>query len=174
MSTENAEAKNGQQHHFYEDGQDYVSAWHSPDSEPDGKSHGSGAICFVSPGEVVIGSAGGKHGWEIPGGRPEANEDWRTTLDREVLEEVCAEVQDATLLGFVRVECLTGREKGLVLVRSVWIARVVLNEWKPQHEIKHRRVVSPEESLELVSFPAGQLPIYRRWFNEAIRFNDFR
>ena len=44
--------------------------------------------------------------WEFPQGRPEEGEDWRATLDREVLEEACASVEEATLLGFARGVCI--------------------------------------------------------------------
>lgn len=40
--------------------------------------------------------------WGLPGGRPEGDEDWRVTLDREVFEEACVRVEDAKLLGFSR------------------------------------------------------------------------
>ena len=56
--------------------------------------------------------------WEFPQGRPEKGEDWRATLDREVLEEACAPVEEATLLGFAKGVCIKDPEEGLVLVRS--------------------------------------------------------
>jgi hypothetical protein len=40
--------------------------------------------------------------------------------EREIMEEACARVTGARLLGFVRGRCADGREKGLVLVRSIW------------------------------------------------------
>ena len=65
--------------------------------------------------------------WDFPAGRPEGDEDWRATLDREVLEEACASVEEATLLGFSKGVCIRGPEEGLVLVRSLWCAVVSLH-----------------------------------------------
>lgn len=160
-------AVDGQPYTFRDKGGLYSQVWHSPGSEPEGKSHGSAAVCLTEGGDVVIGSAGGRHGWEMPGGRPEEGEDWWTTLEREVMEEVCARIEDARLLGFVRSECVSGRESGQVLVRSLWVARVTLLPWRPEQEIKIRRVVPLESALETLEFPAGQLPLWRRWVEEA-------
>jgi predicted NUDIX family NTP pyrophosphohydrolase len=63
--------------------------------------------------------------WDWPAGRTEGDETWELTLRREILEEVCATVVDARLLGFCRSVCIAGREADLVLVRSFWRARVV-------------------------------------------------
>ena len=53
-----------------------------------------------------------------------SGEDWRATLEREVLEEACASVEEATLLGFAKGVCASeGPEEGLVLVRALWHAR---------------------------------------------------
>jgi 8-oxo-dGTP pyrophosphatase MutT (NUDIX family) len=49
---------------------------------------------------TVISDDGERWGW--PEGRPEGDESWEQTLRREVLEEACATVVDARLLGFTR------------------------------------------------------------------------
>ena len=82
------------------------------------------------------------------------------TLDREVLEEACAVVESATLLGFIRATCIEGQEEGLALVRSLWCADVSLNPWEPRHETTARLVVPPHEAMSKVAF--GTNPIYRR------------
>ena len=105
--------------------------------------------------------------WCLPGGRPEGDEDWRATLDREVLEEACARVETASLLGFSRGLYTKGREEDLVLVRALWLACVALDPWQPAHEIKHRLLVPSDEALARIDLPDGQLPIYQRWFDEA-------
>ncbi|MBI2851318.1 MAG: NUDIX hydrolase [Chloroflexi bacterium] len=102
--------------------------------------------------EIVLITPDGKN-WGFPGGRPEGDESWEETLRREVKEEACVEVRDARLLGFGRGECIRGHEKGLVLVRSIWLARVQLNEWAPEpvagnmELILARKLVSPGRIL---------------------------
>lgn len=134
---------------------------------PSGKPHGSAGICFTNDGHVVLVRWDGIS-WEFPGGRPEGDEDWRATLDREVLEEACASVQEAALLGFSKGVCTRGPEEGLVLVRSLWRADVALHPWDPQHETTHRLVVPSDSVLERVVFGHPFRPIYQRWFYEAL------
>ena len=121
-------ARDGEEFHVRSGGQEWIGSWHpSVLPPPTGKSHGSTAICLTSDGNVVLVSFDGEI-WDFPAGRPEGDEDWRATLDREVLEEACASVEEATLLGFIRSKCVQGPEEGLVLVRSMWRAVVSLRE----------------------------------------------
>ena len=84
---------------------------------------------------------------DLPGGRPEGDENWRATLEREVLEEACARVDEATLLGFSTGAVVRGPEEGLVLVRALWRAGVSLGEWEPRYETSHRLLVPPSKAL---------------------------
>jgi hypothetical protein len=84
-----------------------------------------------------------------------------------MLEEACAVVRDARLLGFCRAVCLTGGEEGLVLVRSIWRADVELCPWEPHFEIAHRRVVPASELSSHVWMEEGFEPIYYRALVEA-------
>jgi hypothetical protein len=71
-------------------------------------------------------------------------------------EEACATVVPARLLGFTRGQCVTGPERGRVLVRSVWRADVELRPWEARFEIAGRRVVGAsevEDALSLGSQP---------------------
>lgn len=126
-------------------GQRWHATWHSGLVPPDGRPHGSAGICVTDAGGVVLISADGAS-WDFPAGRPEGTENWKETLHREVLEEACAVVNEARLLGFCRSQCLEGAEAGLVLVRSIWLARVGLLEWKPEFEIRFRRAVPAIEA----------------------------
>jgi ADP-ribose pyrophosphatase YjhB (NUDIX family) len=152
-------------------GQDWITSWHPPAlPPPSGKLHGSAAVCLTSEGNIVLVSSDSQT-WNLPGGRPEGDEDWRMTLEREVLEEACAQVKEASLLGFSKGVCVRGHEKGLVLVRALWRAVVSLHQWEPHHEISHRLIVPSGTALTRLlaqgNIPVGLQPIYRRWFHEV-------
>src|SRR4051794_27667842 len=148
-------------------GGDWLVAWHSPLTVPVGTAHGANAFCVAADdsGVVLISDDGIRWGW--PGGRPEGDESWEETLRREVLEETCAVVGGARLLGFCRAACLGGPEAGLVLVRSIWRAKVELMPWEPRFEIAHRRVIATAELLSILYMEEGFEPIYYRALSEA-------
>jgi ADP-ribose pyrophosphatase YjhB (NUDIX family) len=123
----------------------------------------------TADGDIVLISPDGRI-WDLPAGRPEPGESWEQTLRREMDEEACATVARARLLGFTRGECVTGPERGRVLVRSVWRADVELRPWEARFEIADRRVVAPaavEEALSLGTHPFAA--IIRRELREAAR-----
>jgi ADP-ribose pyrophosphatase YjhB (NUDIX family) len=154
-------------HHDGKQNQDWLVSWHpAHEPPPEGKRHGAEGLCVLPDGRIIEVSEDGGVSWGLPGGRPEGDEDWRATLDREVHEEACAVVEEATLLGYGRSECIRGHEQGLVLVRSLWRASVRLLDWDPQHEMTDRRLVTPAASLERIK-DADVLPIYRRMLREA-------
>jgi ADP-ribose pyrophosphatase YjhB (NUDIX family) len=140
--------------------------WHSPDRQPEGTAHGANAFCVTRDNHVVLISNDGER-WGWPGGRPEDNESWEQTLRREILEEACAVVQEARLLGFCRGMCVSGPEHGRVLVRSIWRADVELNAWEPRFEIRHRRLVPVDELLAHLWMEEGFEPFYHRVLIQA-------
>ena len=147
-------------------GQLWEVSWHPPPHAPDGTGHGSSGVCVTKSGEVVlIGNDG--ESWGLPGGRPEGSESWAETLRREVLEEACACVIGARLLGFTRSQCLVGHEKGLVLVRSFWRADVEPGPWEPRFEIAHRRLVTVGELQGHPSVAGLYDPVIHRVLVEA-------
>lgn len=105
-------------------------AWHSPVIVPEGTPHGANAFCVTADDQVVL-ISNDRERWGWPGGRPEGDESLEQTLRREILEEACAIVRDARLLGFCRAACLSGPEEGLVLVRSLWRTDVEVLAWRP-------------------------------------------
>jgi ADP-ribose pyrophosphatase YjhB (NUDIX family) len=145
-------------------GQAWTATWHRPPDAPDGAPHGAAGICVIPGGDIVLIGCDGVH-WDLPAGRPEADETWEQTLRREMLEEACATVTEARLLGFCRSRCTAGAETGKVLVRSFWLAQVDLAAWEPRFEISHRRIVPPAEALSHLS--PVYAPIFRRAFVEA-------
>ena len=169
MTDPNHIARDGEEVHWRDDrDQDIVSSWHPPGPPVlDGRPHGSAAICFTAERKVVLVTRPGVS-WEFPGGRPAGDEDWRATLEREVLEEACASVEEATLLGFVKMVCVRGPSEGVALVRSLWRARVSLNPWEPRHETTGRMVVPPDEALERAELGRKLRPINLRWLHEAL------
>ncbi|MDR0341616.1 MAG: NUDIX domain-containing protein [Nocardiopsaceae bacterium] len=100
-------AADGEELSYSSRGQRWAVSWHSPARVPAGRPHGANAFCVTGDGRVVLISPDGRR-WGWPGGRPEAGEDWLQTLRRELLEEACAEVEQARLLGFTRSACLAG------------------------------------------------------------------
>jgi ADP-ribose pyrophosphatase YjhB (NUDIX family) len=161
-----AVARDGEALAVRSNGGDWLIAWHAPTAAPQGTAHGANAFCVTADDRVVLISEGGQR-WGWPGGRPEADESWEQTLRREVMEEACAAVVNARLLGFCRAVCLNGPEQGLVLVRSVWLAQVELLPWAPRFEITHRRVVQATELLTQLWMEEGFEPIYHRALVEA-------
>jgi 8-oxo-dGTP pyrophosphatase MutT (NUDIX family) len=147
-------------------GQRWAVSWHPPACVPAGRPHGANALCVTGDDRVVLISPDGRR-WGWPGGRPEEGEDREQTLRREVLEEACAEVVQAQLLGFTRSACLHGPEQGLVLIRSLWRAEVRLLGWNPEPGIPYRRVVPAAELRRHLWTEEGLQPIYLRALLEA-------
>jgi ADP-ribose pyrophosphatase YjhB (NUDIX family) len=145
--------------------------WHPPGSEPDGTKHGANAFCITRDNHVVLISNDGER-WGWPGGRPEGDESWDQTLRREILEEACAVVCGARLLGFCRG--VSGPERGRALVRSIWRADVELNAWEPCFEIRHRRLVSKDDLLAYLWIEEGFEALYHRVLIEAGLLPDAR
>jgi ADP-ribose pyrophosphatase YjhB (NUDIX family) len=111
-------ARDGEEFAVHSNGADWLIAWHSPAAVPEGAPHGASAFCVTADNCVVLISDDGER-WSWPGGRPEGDETWEETLRREVLEEACANVVNARLLGFLRLAHLSGPNQGLALVRSI-------------------------------------------------------
>jgi hypothetical protein len=149
--------------------QDWRIAWWPPSDAPEGRAHGAAAVCLVD-GQVVLISPDGE-AWDLPAGRTEPGERWADTRRHEVGGEACATVTDSTLLGFSRGACIRGHELGLVLVRSMWRAKVVLRPWEARFEIKARRLVPAADALDTITrqpqFPDALIPLYRRLFASA-------
>ena len=151
--------------------QDWLASWHPPDGVPDGTPHGSSGICMIGTGEIIVISEDGVH-WDLPGGRPEGNETWEETLRREVLEEACATVVQARLLGFCRSACVAGPQAGQVLVRSLWRAQVDLAPWSPQFETTQRRAVVPAALVDQITMADGLARIVSRALHEAASIEE--
>ena len=166
MTVGSLPARDGEEFAVRANGGRWTVAWHPASVAPEGTPHGAAGICLTADGGLVLVSDNSER-WGLPGGRPEEQESWEQTLRREMLEEACATVVQARLLGFSRGACVEGPEEALVLVRSLWRAEVELATWKSQFEIAHRRVVPAEEWSAHLWIDDGFAPIFHRAFAEA-------
>ena len=116
------------------------------DPEACTRAHG---ICVTGDGEVVLVSAGDDR-WDVPGGGKEAPETTAENFAREVDEEACARVLESQFLCGLRFVEFSpdGTTDHGDLHAQVW-ARVELEPWDPRFEIVGRRLVSPEDAIEL-------------------------
>ncbi len=159
-------ARDGEEIALLANDQDWIVSWHSPLTPPKGTPHGASGLCVTGDGGIVLISQDGEH-WDVPGGRPEGHETLEETLRREVLEEACATVVRAKLLGFCRGACVAGPQVGLVTVRSLWRAEVELAPWEPRFEVSHRRVVAAVEVVDQLALADGLTRIISRGLHEA-------
>jgi 8-oxo-dGTP pyrophosphatase MutT (NUDIX family) len=143
-------------------GHRWLVSWHPPADAPAGKRNGAAGICLDTHGEVVVISTDGLL-WDFPAGRPEGDEDWEQTLRREMLEEACAVVTGARLLGYSRGRRIEGITIGPPSVRSLWLAQVDLLDWAPQFEIRFRRLVPVAQAIKVV------LPEYERFWTRVFQ-----
>lgn len=165
-TTRGIAARDGEEIAFRADDGDWTVSWHPPPIPPDGTPHGAAGLCVTGNGEIVLINTDGEH-WDLPAGRPEGDETWEETLRREMLEEACATVVRARLLGFSRGTCLTGPQAGRVIVRSLWRAEVDLAPWEPQFEITHRRVAPIAGVIDQLAIPDSLARIISRALHEA-------
>lgn len=135
-------------------------AWFGSGEKPPGRDHGASGICLVESRSIVLVTRNGVS-WDLPGGRPELNEDPEQTLEREVQEEACADMLNATHAGYGQATCRTGPHAGQVIVRTLWVADVTLGEWNPGSETIERIIVTPcEAATRLANSDAVFAPLF--------------
>jgi 8-oxo-dGTP pyrophosphatase MutT (NUDIX family) len=112
------------------------------------------ALCVTDDGAVVL-VAGDQATWDVPGGAREPGESISENLAREVAEEACCRVLDSAFLTALRGAPL-GPDGGVVGEpehHALFWARVTLDPWDPKFETRFRRLTSPEDAVELSTFP---------------------
>jgi ADP-ribose pyrophosphatase YjhB (NUDIX family) len=117
------------------------------DEESCSRAHG---LCVTEDGQVVLIKETNGF-WDLPGGGKERGESTAENFAREVGEEVCARVVDSRFLTALRLVELDrqGAPIGPVDYHAQMWARVELEPWEPQFEIRERMLVTPEDAADL-------------------------
>jgi ADP-ribose pyrophosphatase YjhB (NUDIX family) len=125
------------------DGGRYRVAWFDPPFLPPLEETTQAlGICFTPEREIVL-VTWNERDWSLPGGTIEPAETLEQALAREVQEEACARVVDCSYIGCQWVDELDG-EGGRYYQTRFW-ARVELDEFRTEHEMVARRLVTPED-----------------------------
>ena len=130
-------------HASAKDGRHYRIAWFDPPFHPPLEETTQAlGICFTRDARIVLVTWNGRD-WSLPGGTLEFGEAPEQALAREVREEACARVVSSRYIGCQRVEELDAGRSAYYQTRF-W-AQVDLQEFRPEHEMSARRLVSPED-----------------------------
>lgn len=111
-------------------------------------------IIFNEKKEILVCREDENSRWLIPGGHPEEGETFEETLNREVLEEADAEVEDIQPLGVFKVEFSDDPKK--VIYQSRFVAK--LKKLNPQTEDP-----SSKKTWERKFVPAEKISEYVKW-----------
>jgi 8-oxo-dGTP pyrophosphatase MutT (NUDIX family) len=111
-------------------------------------------LCVTDDGLVVV-IAGDHASFDIPGGGREPGETIEETLAREVWEEACCRVVDSVFLAALRGVKLDERGAAAddVEHHALFWARVEVATFEPMFETRQRRLVAPQEAIDVTTFP---------------------
>jgi len=137
------------------EGRRVTCTWLDPPFRPEPPhSNQAYGICFTETGLIVLGGSdidGGRY-VNLLGGGVEPGETLEDCLIREVMEEGCARVVDSRYIGCQRVDDPDHPAGPLRYYQTRFWARVELLPWDPQHEIDERRLVSPDDFLQTLTW----------------------
>ena len=113
-------------------------------------------LCFTADGLVVMVTWDGRQ-WTFPGGTVEDGESVEQALVREVAEEACARVVRSQYLASQHVADPLNPDGVPSYYQTRWWARVELDPWQPRHEMTGRRLVTPDQVLDTLSWQRKEL-----------------
>jgi ADP-ribose pyrophosphatase YjhB (NUDIX family) len=113
-------------------------------------------LCFTADGLVVLVTWDGRQ-WSFPGGTVEDGESVEQALVREVAEEACARVVRCRYLASQHVADPLNPDGVASYYQSRWWARVELGPWQPQDEMIGRRLVAPNQVLDVLSWQRKEI-----------------
>jgi 8-oxo-dGTP pyrophosphatase MutT (NUDIX family) len=108
-------------------------------------------LCFTADGLVVMVTWDGQQ-WSFPGGTVEDGESVEQALVREVAEEACARVVRSRYLASQHVADPLNPDGRPSYYQTRWWARVELDPWQPEDEMIARRLVTPDQVLDTLSW----------------------
>ena len=104
---------------------------------------------FNEKGQLLIVKNG--ENWTIPGGHPEAGENYLETLNRELWEEACVTLKDINYLG--AVEVVENGETYYQLRCTAYLKD--LHEFKQEWEISERKFVDLDDLANYIKWANG-------------------
>ena len=113
-------------------------------------------LCFTADGLVVMVTMDGRE-WTFPGGTVEDGESVEQALIREVAEEACARVVRCQYLASQHVADPLNPDGQRSYYQSRWWARVELDPWQPEDVMTARRLVTPDQVLDALSWQRKEI-----------------
>ncbi|MEO5928273.1 MAG: NUDIX hydrolase [Patescibacteria group bacterium] len=121
-------------------------------------------VCFDEMGRILLLRQKG-HGWNIPGGTPEAGETPSETLIREVYEETTVRIGAHELIGYQEVVGDKGSPYYQLRYAAI-VERVDSQQPDPDKGETHERLfIAPEDAMTYITYPQ-----YRGIFEAAIKW----